>query len=469
MALKTYLYPDASFINKITFHKADNGSGRAYLHVGNNAPVDQCAKIIKTLIDAGFTAIPCSCDDQPALEVRGYLREQSILTLLQKQEWIKKEVKVIAPLEKKNFVDKMKARTLQGASIAFLFGDASYAQYGYHKGHPEDMLAGISYGIGSAAMGLIGTNAQALSEIKKQTRKLLQYAKEHEIETHKNFTIPTVTENNKRDVFHKIVDFLQSYPSEIGNSFTGLAGALIAYSAYKYRVGPEYAAGQNVFKGSGFKDMGLGTTTVASGLVGALIKEKKHDPDIPYSKGMQGWWEWIQERPLSVAAFGYMISTGCHTLSTFQDYNAAKRMNIMNDLKAMKYRAGFITFTIVGEMLLMLSSKGHGEGVKSDVSTENSVIAIAAGLIAEQKPEMQLHLIETIGNFLGRPDVLALNDSAIKKKLTELVTIIKENPWAKAMEHNPQAAHMIPVGTLQSPAKWQVRSAKTTPNLHLGV
>ncbi len=463
--MTSYSYQN-SVIEKITFKKADNGSSRAYLEAATNTPSEQLEKITKAMCNEGWYAIPSMHDGKPALEVRGYLREQSVRDVLAKQSFTQG-----APHEEKeteksaSFIEKIRGRSLQGTSLAFIAADTGYMMYGHKEGRIEDVLAGASYMAGSATMGLLGTNAQAIDEIKKQTKKLLKYAKEHDVKLDNNFTIPIVTENNKRDVFHKIIDTLQTFPSEIGNSFTGLAGALIAYSAWKYHVSPNAtfehgmsADSINKLKASGRLNMGLGASTMISGAIATLIKEKKHDPDAPEKQGLEKAWEWIQERPLSIAALGYMVSTACHAGSTWGEYNLAKKTNNAKSLSAIPYRAGFICFTIIGEILLAISSKGHGEGVKSDMSTEDSILSIAAELVAKQKPELQPALIENLSHFLGRQDVLGGKDTNVKERLEKAIEGVKNNPWAQMTTDNAVSA---PAATklASEPAAWQQKIA----------
>lgn len=458
--MTNYLYNPTSTIEKIAFKKADNGSTRAYLVAGDHASEADIVKVVKAICDQGLYAIHSMCDGKPALEVRGYLFEKSVRDLMSGKNFVMGEPK-IEQEKGASFTESLRGRTLQGTSGFFMAADYCYSRYGYLEGHPEGVAAGIAYGIGSATMGLVGTNAQAVDEIKRQTRKLLAYTKEHGIDTSKSFAVPIVTENNKRDVFHQIVDFLQTYPTEIGNSFTSLAGSLIAYESYKYKVAPKFPAGHS--KASGYMDIGLGLSTITSGLVGAWVKEKKHDPDVPRQAGLAGMWEWIQERPLSVAAFGYMCSTACHTFSTIVDYRKAHSTGDQKTLGAVKWRAGFIGCTIIGEILMALSSKGHGEGVKSDPSTEDSVLSIAAEIIVGQKPAVQAELIDNISTFLGRADVLGGKDTDMKQRLAQKVAMMRNNPWAHALSEVNKDAVPAAIAARPAMAKeltaWQAKVA----------
>ncbi len=467
--MTSYSYPHPSAIEKIILKQAPNGTPRAYLCAAENASIEDLQSIATTLSEQGYFAIHSVCDGRAALEVRGYLWERDIPKLMEERGWAQGEPAIVKDAEtKKSIIQTIRDKSLTGVSLSFLAADVSYATYGYRSARPEDMLAGISYGLGSASMGLLGTDAQAMKEIRHHAKKLATYAKDHHLDLSRNTTLPVITEGNKRSTFQGVLDTLQSYPGEIGNSFTSLAGTLIAYSAWKYRVGPNIKRGiatlshaDKVAHSSGKKDIGLGLMTLTSGLIGALVKEKRHDPDAPPATGLNAVWEWVQEKPLRVAGFGYMISTLCHTLSTIQEHNHAKMIGDKETLSTVKFRAGFIAFTLIGELLMLISSKGHGEGVKSDPSTDESVISIAAEMIAQQRPSDQAALIDNIGSFLGRPDVLGGKDEEVKQKLAAQVEAMQRNPWIKALEG---AKAQTPASApLAEPQAWQAKMASAQP------
>ncbi len=107
-------------------------------------------------------------------------------------------------------------------------------------------------------------------------------------------------------------------------------------------------------------------------------------------------------------------------------------MPTMSD--ANRYRSGRYSWdaNLVAELLLAISSKGHGEGVKSDNSVDNTIISLAAELIVKQPKAMQNYLIDHMADFLARPDVLALKDTDTSRILRQQVEAMRNNPWAQA-------------------------------------
>jgi hypothetical protein len=173
-------------------------------------------------------------------------------------------------------------------------------------------------------------------------------------------------------------------------------------------------------------DIGLGGMTGLSGIFAMLVKEKVPDPDADPKKGIAGLKEAVQHKPLAVAGLGYMVSTLCHAVSTTIAWNNATTER----RKSVPFRAIFVGANIMAEILLAISSKGHGSGVKSDNTVDNTVISLAAEAIVSQPVGMQNALIEHVSRFLGRPDILAVKDFEVSKQLREQVELMRKNPWA---------------------------------------
>lgn len=99
-------------------------------------------------------------------------------------------------------------------------------------------------------------------------------------------------------------------------------------------------------------------------------------------------------------------------------------------LKSIPWRALFVTSTIIGEILLSISSKGHGAGVVHDDTVRDSVMSLAADHIVRQPKHLQNDVISHIADYLGSADVLAIGDAEAEKCLRAKIECIKKNPWA---------------------------------------
>src|SRR5262249_41368773 len=143
-------------------------------------------------------------------------------------------------------------------------------------------------------------------------------------------------------LIQNIGDLLQRYPSEFMNLSYAMAGGLIFSAAVKHlgkgKVSTEAVEGWlkqlqetepaatramaahkafRSMKMENWFNLGVGGFTTGSGLLAMSIKEKAHDPDDSEKHGLAGFWEWIRERPLSIAGAGYMVSTLLHAASTW--------------------------------------------------------------------------------------------------------------------------------------------------------
>jgi hypothetical protein len=454
-----YEYPQSKVIDKVTFITSENDACRAYLHATNTVDKETLKKVVSGIIAQGWNAIPFTLDGVPVLEVRGIKKNSEFTNYLRHEGLVSgPHTFTKDPPKKLTFMDKVRKRSLQATGGFFVLADAGFVYYGYREKRWEDVAAGFAYMAGSAVMGLFGHSDQSRFEIREQSKRLLKYAKEYDLKIDPNDAINAVSQSKG-----KTLDLFREYPAEIGNTLTGLAGTMIAWSAARSRVFKKFDAeqvgretlennakigkilkpedakltvkelGEKTIRKKRFAgklDIGLGTTTLAAGMTGAYVKEKVKDPDAPKSHGVQSVIDWVREKPLRVAGFGYMISTLCHSVSTAVEYKDAKMTQDVKSVKAVPGRVLFIVSTIIGEILLTISSKGHGEGVKQDHSTDNSIIAVTAELVANQPEGDRPALIKQLSKFLGRPEVLAIKDEQAENLLREQVERMSQNPWA---------------------------------------
>ena len=105
------------------------------------------------------------------------------------------------------------------------------------------------------------------------------------------------------------------------------------------------------------------------------------------------------------------------------------------------FRGLFVTLNLAAEVILSLSSKGHGDGVKSDPSVDKTTYAMVADIIARQPESMREHLITDFStNFLAHPDVLGGDPQVIAAAIREQVTAAIANPWANTSKNSSSAA-----------------------------
>lgn len=459
-----YTYNQSKGISEIQVAELDSGGLCAHLKAADGVKPEVLRAIIHQLTAEQYYVTPIIHNGQPALEVRGIKSEPKFIKHLEENGWLSGQSTYQKGAHKKHSIgDIIKKRTLQLSGSFFVLADIGFTTYGALEKRWEDVVGGLAYMAGSATMAKFGHGGQSNLQLRKEARKILEFAKEYDLRISPDDAIRAISESQPRSKAQRVTRLFEEYPAEIGNTITGFAGLMIALSALKSRVWKHFdpeavgreihenyakenkimrpedkalsyqALGEKTIKKrrfAGRMDVGLGSTTLSSGLIGAWLKEKHSDPDAPKAEGLAKIMEWVQEKPLRVAGFGYMISTACHAVSTAVEYKDAKITRDKKSMRAVPFRAGFIVCTIIGEILLALSSKGHGEGVKADTSADDTIIAMSANLIHKQPKAMQEELIGRMARFLGRPDVLAIKDTEAEQKLREQVELMRKNPWA---------------------------------------
>lgn len=486
--MSIYTYPQSKAIDEVTFKKSEKGGIHAYIHARTELDATTITSIINTLRGLGWQCIPSTLDGKPQLEVREFGHEKRLLAAL--EEWVTGEARIQDTQDDNiSFKEKFKKRSLQASGVAMAIADLGFIKYGWeesklHKminpGHRRDLrdaLAGFSYLTGSTIFTLYGRNDQSDVQIREVAKGMLQYAKEKGLNIPSDSALSTTDKKDSKGIFKRVDALFQAYPSEIGNMAYFAAGSLIAWSALQNRAFGKTRPGMTkkqiheMHKG-GWGDTLLGSTTMVSALIGIFGKEKAHDPDAPIKKGWAKMWDYLASNPLSIAGIGYMGSTLCHAFTTYSETKEARRVardltaphseRIFAEFKkgAMPWRCLFIISTIIGEILLTISSKGHGQGVVSDNSVDKSIIALTAGLIAKQPVSRQNILIEEMANFLGRSDVLATKNEEVTNLLRAEVEAMRRNPWALASGPLPEKS-LPAVHPAKLPA-WQAKVAAET-------
>lgn len=446
--MSIYAYPQSRVVDEVTFRKTANGALRAYVHACPEIAAGKIDEVLSAFKAANFECIPFTLHNKPVVEVRGFKRNSELVTLLADHQYIDhKPVITKEPEDHQTWGDILRKRSIQASGAAFMVADTGFTIYGAKSKHWEDTAAGLAYFTGSAMFTAFGRNDQSSFQIREGAQAILEHAKQQGYKVDEDSALACMGTPKKQTVFRRVHEFFQKHPSEIGNMMYVAAGALIATSALRHRAlaepRPDMEAKQIAeMRRGGWGDVALGSTTIASGLTATLVTEKARDPDSPRKHGLAGIVEWIREKPLRAASYGYIGSTLFHSYTTFIERKEAHRMlkntaaslsevaHAKDQLKAIPWRVLFVSATLVGELLLSISSKGHGEGVLSDNTVDDSIVNIAAELIIKQPKHMQDALITEMGTFLGKPEVLALKDQEAIDRLREQVEVMRSNPWA---------------------------------------
>lgn len=497
--MSAYQYPQSKVIDEVVFAKGEGGAVRAYLHAAPGVDSQTLQAIHKTLHDRHWQMVPYTLNGKPMLEVRGASRESQLLSVLIDHGWVSGAIKKENTNDDHiSFKDKIKKRSLFASGFFYVVGDVKFFTYGLKGSSPLDMAAGAFYGAGTASSLLFGRKDPSDLQIQDIAQHMAHYMNEQKITVPAEASIHTIIDDHKKGKIKKADDLLRRYPAELMNSFFALAGVCIAVAAYrrtKKPMNPEMveqymkkkiAGVKGVFPGaripeadlanmrheavhklekfhkaSSWLDVGLGSMTFSSGMFANLVDEKAHDPDAPKKEGLAAAWEYVQEHPMTVAGLGYMVSTLCHAVSTGIEW----KIGTTEGKKAIFDRGVFVATNLIAELLVAISSKGHGKGVKSDASISETTLALAADLIAKQPAEMQHDLIEHVAAFLGQPDVLAIKDEEAKRRLYEQVEQLRSNPWCCVSD----TARMLPAAASQEAAAWQAKVAAPSESHESGL
>lgn len=458
-----YRFSHPSHIDEVSVVTPEDGSQRAYLHAANKVEPVKLDDIKEKLVLNGWQCIPASFEGKPTLEVRGFKNASELLDTLQQYECTsgKAQKQSPPPEPKKSLWQRFTDNTLQKSGYLYLVGDAAYMTYGYKGARKLDVLAGVFYLLGSTSLMLFGKNDKADLQIHDLSKEMLKHTLNANAPA--SCSLATITQDHNKGMLDQANEFMRRYPSEMMNSAFGLAGMCIAASAMRHNVLTEPHSGHSRFKHKmeGWLDVGLGSMTTISGAISTLVKEKKRDPDEPKHTGIQGIMEWIQEKPLRVAGYGYIASTLCHAGSTTIAMLEAKKNGDQQKLQSVPFRAAFVGASLIAEFLMSISSKGHGEGVTSDASVEDSMVNIAAELILKQPKELQEAQMHHMLNFLEHPSVLAEKRAVVEQKLREQMAALQNNPWLCMHNRSPQLSEGITIPALaqtqrEAPlANWQ--------------
>ena len=418
--MPAYQYDKSSLIDEVTIITNETGGTRAYLHAKPNATPEELGEAMKGLLDRGYLSVPYEYKGKSVLEIRGFGKEDALLDSLKQQNLTsgtsqKKEVAE----DKISFFKKLSKKSLIVSALLYLVGDAAYIKYEKvdnvikAKEHEEklgeinkirknrgeslladeakpsspwDWLAGYGYLAGSTSSlaAMLLQKDPSEQEIQKASKTFLQAAQAAGIEIDTDTALSRTA--NTKDDSGVIRKTFTKYPAELMNLSFATAGLAIARKSHyglkdlkrEEELYPELGLADNkkhlTEKSVAKKDVVLGLGTMASGIVSSFVKETPLDPDKPRKKGIAGVGEFLKEKPLRIAGYGYLISTVIHLVSSIQERQGIvahnKETGENKPVNHTTFRLIFVITNLIAEVIMSLSSKGHGSGVKTDDSID---------------------------------------------------------------------------------------------------
>jgi len=310
--LSIYSYPQSKIIDEVTFKKTANGAIRAYLHAHTGMDTPSVQTILQKLKDKTFECIPFTLDGKPVVEVRGFKNEAHFLKKMAGEGWVEGDPVIKAsPEDNISWMDIIRKRSIQLSGLVMMAADTGFIMYGAKEKHWENALAGLSYLGGSTTLFAYGRNDQSELQIREMAQMILQKARERGFAIPDESAASSVGRMRKESALRQVDNFFRAHPAEIGNMMYFAAGTLVAKAALQHHAFATPRPGMTrqqigEMRKEGWKDTGLGAMTMSSGLLATMVKEKAIDPDQPKSTGLGGIVDWIREKPLRLASYGYM-------------------------------------------------------------------------------------------------------------------------------------------------------------------
>ncbi len=483
--MAVYQYTQGSLLNEVQIHTNETGGRRAYMHAREDATSEQLRMAKQALRALGYQCLPIVQDGKPMLEVRGFEKNEELLGALSQISLISGQPgKVVAdPGDKRSLAGKAKASTLRLAGWSYNIGDASYMWYATAPVVKEwrgaskekkffglvEILSGIGYTLGSLCLTFYGARDQSLNTIKASTKKIERFARKEGYEIPDESSIAHVNAEPQRSFVGKVKATIARYPSEALNTiYTGVGLGIAATAFYKGTrpIASGLSAAQHLLEKKDRRneliDVGLGGITAASALIGIGVKETKRMEGEPKRTGLGGIVDWVKEKPLRATGVGYMIATGWHGIGTIKHWQDGTK-----DKKYLYGRAVFIVANIFSEVMLALSSKGHGVGVKPDSSVDDSVMATAAELVLRQPAEKREAVLRQLSGYMASPEVLATKADEVEKQLRLHLDLLDNNPWTSHFtgHENATPSPIAPAPTHDAPGT-KVTAAQHATMLH---
>ncbi len=462
-----YRFDNSPVIDKVTVITNASGGSRAYLHAKPDASPELLGETMKTLLDKGYLAVPFEVEGKPVLELRGFGKKELLLETLQANNLTQGKAKTHEiPEDKISLLSKLKKNSFMVSALLYLVGDLSFIYYekqrdkksNEDKSHDSkrgvwDWLAGYGYLAGtttSIASMLLSSDASE-EQISKAANMVVQASQRAGIELPNDNALLVAAKGKEQN---PLVSSFTKHSSELMNIGFATAGVAIAQNNLQKLRDLNEKELQPGFEANDFHkasktehkmDIALGMISTASGLTSVFVKEKPRDPSQPRKKGVAGVGEFFQEKPLRIAGYGYLLSTVIHLVSSLKERSKIVADNKANNenksVEHTTFRLIFVVTNLIAEVIMSLSSKGHGAGVKSDDSVDPTTCAMVADMIHKKPADMRDDLVERMSEFLSMPDALGTNQDKLKSMINDQLAKLDKNPWV----NNVQKAKPTPV------------------------
>jgi hypothetical protein len=126
------------------------------------------------------------------------------------------------------------------------------------------------------------------------------------------------------------------------------------------------------------------------------------------------------------------------------------------------YRLMFVVMNLIAETGMLFTSKGHGDGVRSDTTLDKTATSMVASLIHRQPVEMRDELVQKMAMELSNAKAIAEPVAKVEKMIREQLANLDKNPWTNIINTEMLRTVSVPKELLVQPVEERLDVAKTS-------
>lgn len=431
--MSIYQYPSSSAISQIQFRYTNDHPPEALLTASSFARPELLSDLRATLGARGWQNVAVSVNGTQQLQVSGFDKTEDLLELLNAHGYSKNAPKVTAepndhPVE--NQKEWMKRSSLKLSGWSYIIGDIALILSGIKSGRKGEQLSGGFSLAGAGVLTQYG-NVKTEHHVRDVTERMGTFLEEQACQLPESCALSRIIHEKKQGRLQDADQFLTKFPSETALSLYALSALSFAQSGIRHKKPWDVAASMSSFAAS------MGSVIMPEKKV-----QKHADAEHALSEGqIESWKQWIQEKPLRVAGFVYLLSGAALGMSAMRE--------MKNDPKQKSYIFKFIAAGsyILGNAMLMISNKSAANGHGAfDADEKRRILGHAAEAISTQPEVLQKGLVGYVSGFLAQQPEMGSNAPEISKALHEQLEHFKQSPWVARTENAIQTSE---TGTTQ--------------------
>lgn len=410
--MSIYAYDQASLLQRVRFSYANDREPEALISAAPGADAAALEDLRRTMEARGWHSVPAFADGQSVLQVQGFNKADQVLGFLNAHGYTSGEPNVTT--EKGDRTEKSTGEWLTHTSLkacgwSYIVGDVALLISGLMSGRSKEAVSGALYTAGGAVLARYG-NVKTEHHVRDVTERMGEFLKKQACDLPEQCSLSKVLDRKRAGPLHQVEHFLYTYPSQTTVGIYTLGAFAMLQSGLKHKKGWDIAYGVN---------------STLAGAASILIPEKPHDPGQPPPNSSVGkMWSWLQEKPLRMAGYAYILSGIALGMSAMRE--------MRENPKQKSYIFKFITTGtyLLGDVMLAISNKDavNADG-KFDKDEQRRVLALAAEAIAQEPEAVRGGLMNYVAGFLAQQPEIRGKAPEIAKDIEEQLAHIKENPW----------------------------------------